>query len=64
MRARRSPDAVSPIAVPKEPRRAALAQPLERQHHVTEQLANFVFVEPEGEYGPAPFGRHSACTIC
>jgi hypothetical protein len=26
--------------------------------------ANFAFVEPEREYGPAPFGRHSACTIC
>jgi hypothetical protein len=26
--------------------------------------ANFAFVEPEREYGPAPFGLHSACTIC
>jgi hypothetical protein len=26
--------------------------------------ANFAFVEPEREYGPAPFGRHSACTSC
>jgi hypothetical protein len=24
--------------------------------------ANFAFVEPEREYGPAPFRRHSACT--
>ena len=29
-----------------------------------EGTANFAFVEPEREYGPAPFGRHSACTIC
>ena len=29
-----------------------------------EGAANFAFVEPEREYGPAPFGRHSACTIC
>src|SRR5262249_56673778 len=29
-----------------------------------ESAANFAFVEPEREYGPAPFGRHSACTIC
>jgi hypothetical protein len=29
-----------------------------------EAAANFAFVEPEREYGPAPFGRHSACTIC
>ena len=28
-----------------------------------EGAANFAFVEPEREYGPAPFGRHSACTI-
>ena len=26
--------------------------------------ANFAFVEPEPEYGPVPFCRHSACTIC
>src|SRR5262245_34668499 len=25
--------------------------------------ANFAFVEPEPEYGPVPFCRHSACTI-
>ena len=29
-----------------------------------EGTANFAFVEPEREYGPAPFGRHIACTIC
>ena len=29
-----------------------------------EGAANFTFVEPEREYGPAPFGRRSACTIC
>ena len=29
-----------------------------------ERTANFAFVEPEREYGPAPFGRHIACTIC
>ena len=29
-----------------------------------EGTANFAFAEPEREYGPAPFGRHSACTIC
>src|SRR5262249_39821964 len=29
-----------------------------------EGTANFAFVEPERECGPAPFGRHSACTIC
>jgi hypothetical protein len=29
-----------------------------------EGTANFAFVEPEREYGPVPFGRHSACTIC
>ena len=29
-----------------------------------EGTANFAVVEPEREYGPAPFGRHIACTIC
>jgi len=29
-----------------------------------EGTANFAFVELEREYGPAPFGRHSACTSC
>ena len=29
-----------------------------------EGAANFAFVEPERKYGPAPFDRHSACTIC
>jgi hypothetical protein len=29
-----------------------------------EGTANFAFVEPEREYGPAPFGRFNACTIC
>jgi hypothetical protein len=27
-----------------------------------DRAANLAFVEPEREYGPAPFGRHSACT--
>jgi hypothetical protein len=34
------------------------------QRHLSGGHANFAFVEPEREYGPAPFGRHSACTIC
>src|SRR5262249_54073671 len=34
------------------------------RRHLSEGTANFAFVEPEREYGPAPFGRHSACTIC
>jgi hypothetical protein len=34
------------------------------QRHYPEGTANFAFVEPERECGPAPFGRHSACTIC
>ena len=42
-----------------------------RGHYVQEgpgcqsdRYANFAFVEPEREYAPAPFGRHSACTSC
>src|SRR6516162_6880239 len=34
------------------------------QRHLSGGHANFAFVEPERECGPAPFGRHSACTIC
>src|SRR5262249_25802692 len=35
-----------------------------RKAPVPEGTANFAFVEPERECGPAPFGPHSACTIC
>ena len=31
---------------------------------ILEGTANIAFLEPEREYGPAPFPRHSACTIC
>jgi hypothetical protein len=43
---------------------SSLASGVARQPKVTEVagynegMANFAFVEPEREYGPAPFGRH------
>jgi hypothetical protein len=63
----------SPKRLPKSTRRSIARKAAEarwRQPKVTEVAgynegtANFAFAEPEREYGPAPFGRHSACTIC